>query len=125
MHSELTTIAKYLSDDQLSILEWLFDNVPTSNLAPWGIRWQPGKWGLTDSPSSRAAYSRTLKRLEVKGLVLRQNQTSGSPVTQEARRSSAEPHNRTTHVLLTELGVQVSKWLTKDETSFVNREDSE
>lgn len=118
------TLARGLSDDQQAILEWLLDNQPLSTRAPWGIRWQPGKWGLINSRSASAAYSRTLKRLEERGLVLRQNRQSGNPLTRCARETSDEPHNRTTHVLLTEIGVQVAEWLTKPRTDFVNQNEA-
>ncbi len=100
-----------LSAEQNSILEWLFANIPKSTTDAFGIRWMPGKWGLTSTPSSRAAYSRSLKRLEERGLVLRQNQVSGNPYTQMARASKDEPHNRTTHVQLTQLGEELAATL--------------
>ena len=114
-----------LSHEQRAVLEWLFDNIPVSTCPPWGVRWRPGKWGVTNDPSRRAAYSRMLKRLEARGLILRQNQVSGNPLNGEVRTSGTEPHNRTTHVFLTDLGVQVASRLTNDTCVLLTTESTE
>src|SRR5688500_8040526 len=59
----------------------------------WGAYWKVG-----GTPAERAAYSRALRRLEQRGLVLRQNETSGAPHTGSVRTHADQPHKRTTNV---------------------------
>jgi hypothetical protein len=90
----------------------------------WGVpigRWPDG----LGTAAQRAAYSRGLRRLEGRGLILRQNIVAGCPATSKMRNSGRESHNRTTHIQLTGLGVEVAKRLTKDATDFVNRFDDD
>ena len=101
-----------LSEQQKDILAWIHSRTteiqeavePGSyaerQLEIWGVR-----WGVEADAAGRASISRSLRRLERRGLVLRQNRT-GSP-TGEVRRSKDEPHNTTTHVKLTEKGRKV------------------
>lgn len=66
---------------------------------PWQER------GEAFSSVERASVSRTLARLERRGLILRQNTLRGSGAgTGKARHSADEPHNRTTHVRITDAG---------------------
>jgi hypothetical protein len=62
-------------------------------LFAWGIPWRPGAPYARWTASRRAAYSRALRRLEQRGLLLR------------VRRGRQRPSRRTTHVrLLTRRG---------------------
>jgi hypothetical protein len=74
----------------------------------WGSRWR-----TTGESSVRASLSRALKRLEDRGLVLRQNEMSGCPDTGTMRQSKTDRHNRTTAVQLLPVGVDLAKRLTK------------
>jgi hypothetical protein len=65
---------------------------------PWELR------GNLASPVERASVSRTLVRLERRGLIPRQNIRSASSPGGRARDSAEEPHRKTTHVLMTEAG---------------------
>ena len=82
----------------------------------WGVPWRVG-----GTRSFAASSSRTLRRLEDRGLVLRQNGASGSPDTQMARTSRAEAHNRTTGVVLLPAGLELAERLTKRGRPNVNR----
>jgi hypothetical protein len=67
------------------------------------------------SPADRAAFSRALKRLEARGLIVCSNTTSGIPSGPRARyiRTSAdEPHGRTDSLFLTDLGRETTERLT-------------
>jgi hypothetical protein len=68
--------------------------VPLLKLRPYLLYW---------SPADRAAFSRALRRLEARGLILRVNGTSGCPdVGGRMRTSPDQSHSRTDHILLTE-----------------------
>jgi len=69
----------------------------------FGATWHPSR-GLDDwSATDRAVFSRTLRRLEHRGLVVRHNHVGGPD------------SRRTTNVLLTPIGRLVAKRLTSDE----------
>ena len=74
----------------------------------FGCRLKLNTAGRSDS----AAVSRAMRRLEDRGLLLRQNQSTGNPATGQCRHTAAEPHNRTTHVRLTLAGLDAAKRLT-------------
>jgi hypothetical protein len=57
-------------------------------LFAWGVPWRPGAPYVRWTASRRAAYSRALRRLEQRGLLLR------------VRRGRKRPSRRTTHVRL-------------------------
>jgi hypothetical protein len=84
----------------------------------WGIPWKVreifGKW----TPSLAASASRALRRLENRGLVLRQNGWGGCPDTGETRKDKTDAHDRTTQVLLTEEGREFAERLTKIYNNF-------
>jgi hypothetical protein len=61
----------------------------------WGVSWPR----LPRSRSEDSSRSRSLRRLEQRGLVLRQSYVHG-----KLRRSQEDPHGRTTHVQLTPEG---------------------
>jgi hypothetical protein len=69
----------------------------------------------TDQPKSRAdsaAYSRALRRLEARGLVLRINRSRGDPATGRIRGSAQEPPPRRSDCLvLTARGEEVARQL--------------
>lgn len=108
-----------LSKFQRDLLLWAYRNRPTdpANVL-WGARL---KWPRGISPSKRASVSRALRRLEQRGLILRQNTTTGNPETGLARKSADEPHSRTNCVALTPAGLELAGRLTHDKLSWVNR----
>jgi len=105
---------------QRRILVWLYKQTLVAEkvtafpgrLAVWGVPWQTHVRGSEWSPGKRASVSAALRRLEARGLLLRQNELSGSPLTGRARIHAAAPHNRTVTVALTEEGRRVAKPLT-------------
>jgi hypothetical protein len=66
----------------------------------WGVEWYPSRWLDPWTPAGSAVVSRTLRRLEQRGLVERKNERSGQST-------------RTTNVRLTDRGREVTKRLTK------------
>lgn len=112
-----------LSKVQRDLLLWAYDHRPTSAMnVAWGARL---KWPKGMPPARRASLSRALRRLERRGLVLRQNTTTGSPVTGAARKSPDEPHTRTNCVALTAAGLELCERLTQSTTDWVNRPEIE
>jgi DNA-binding MarR family transcriptional regulator len=117
-----TTAAAKLSKAQRAILEDLLCYLQTQPAGQWrpapgcsppiplrelrGRRSRRGAWGKTRADS--AAYSRALRRLEARGLVLRTNVMSGRPDTGHVRTAADQPHGRSDHVFLTDLGRQVA-----------------
>src|SRR5947208_1774451 len=87
-----------LSGWQKIILADLYESYDP--LAPdvFGARLKPPPEGWT--ASDRASYSRALRRLELRGLILRQNvkQGAGKEFGYRTRSCAAIPHNRATHV---------------------------
>jgi hypothetical protein len=79
----------------------------------WGV---PLKW-LRGTKRDRtaadsAAFSRSIRRLEARGLMLRNNSANGvlsGPSRCRARRSIDEPIARADHLLLTDMGRQVAE----------------
>jgi hypothetical protein len=69
----------------------------------------------TDEPKSRAdsaAYSRAVRRLEARGLVLRINRCRGDPTTGRIRSSARQPAPaRSDCLVLTKRGEEVAKQL--------------
>ena len=76
----------------------------------WGVRWH-GLYGQ-GTRSEQASLSRTLARLESRGLILRQNWASGSPDTDGLRTSKTEAHIRMSNVLILTAGVDLGQRLT-------------
>jgi hypothetical protein len=66
----------------------------------WGVEWHPGRYMDDWTPADRAVFSRSLRRLEQRGLVERKNERTGEST-------------RTTNVRLTDRGREVAKRLTK------------
>ena len=99
-----------LSKKQCAVLRWIrnFERDITADgsaeerraLSSVGVPWD--ERGNLASPVERASVSRTLARLERRGLVLRQNIRSAG--SHRARQSANEPHQKTTHVLITDAG---------------------
>ena len=111
--------AAKLSAQEVHILLWLAERHPLVHPlnAAWGVRWRVGD----ATASVRASLSRSLRRLELRGLVLRQDDWSGNPETGKARQTAAEPHQRTTHVQLLPAGIEMAERLTNRGAEFVNR----
>jgi hypothetical protein len=76
----------------------------------WGARWRSG----ARDASGRASWSRSLRRLEARGLVLRRNWRTGPELSEPYR-----PPARTTSVTLTPAGWEAFRRLTgKDVPPF-------
>ena len=89
-----------------------------AELDVWGVEWWPSTWWPNVKPAS---VSRSLRELEARGLLLRQNQHSGSPGQGYARTRADEPApRRCTHVLLTEQGREAAKLLISHVTQDIN-----
>jgi hypothetical protein len=102
-------LAKGLHGEQQAILVYIYrKSVLGADNTPLGLPWKPNNWGYTPTPARRASCSRSLERLEKRGLVLRQNWRTGT------RKSAAEPHHRTTHVVLTGAGRAVAEGLSRE-----------
>src|SRR5262245_54062696 len=69
------------------------------------LHWLRG-YGYNRTPSDSAAFSRSLRRLEQRGLIVRTNVTTGipagHPLAGRVRHSTEEPHVRTDTILLTD-----------------------
>jgi hypothetical protein len=80
------------------------------------LKWLRGH-GQGRTAGDSAAFSRAVRRLEARGLVLRSNSTTGCPPPGqkygEVRRSATDPvPKRTDHLILTGAGEEVAKGLT-------------
>jgi len=88
--------------------EWLkqmlrehFEGVP--------VKWLRG-YGEGRRRSDSSAFSRALRRLEQRGLIVRSNYSTGIPVPKDSplyglkRTSADQPHRRADHLVLTEAG---------------------
>jgi hypothetical protein len=111
-----------LSRDQRCILEDLLayyrnhedaGDGNTAQVRIWGV---PLKWlrgsNQYHTAADSAAFSRSVRRLEARGLVLRNNARNGvlsGPSRRRARRSIDEPISRADHLLLTDMGRQVAE----------------
>ena len=99
-------ILSYFRNAEHAYAEAKFSNetsrtITRSMLRFWGV---PSNDGIPRDPSERAALSRAMLRLEQRGLILRQNWTSGAPGVGGPRKAATDPHRKTTHVLLTDAG---------------------
>jgi len=110
-----------LSTKQEAILRWLlqcYRNIEERGsdrartlLAVWGVPWCPGRqarrsgreWTMSDS----ATTSRTVTRLEQRGLIARKHQVTGG--------------TRVTHIRLTEAGRAEAERLTHGQAEHVSR----
>lgn len=78
----------------------------------WGIPWIPSNY-LDMTDYKNASVSRALRRLEERGMILRDNDIHGTPDSNRPRTSvSQRPPTRTTGVHMTNLGVETTKRLT-------------
>lgn len=99
-------------------------------LGIWGVKWRPHGKGNCVTTIDRASVSRTLRRLEERGLVRRRNQISGDRFEPDRLPTGEKPlpppdNHRTTHVQLTDEGrEEAENLLTKTATPNVNREDA-
>jgi len=91
----------------------------------WGMNWRPAKWQspvFDWTPSIRASVSRALRRLEMRSLVIRNNQRGPGSRTKRSRMSLEEPSPKRTDCLkLTEAGRELAERLTKIPPEFVNQ----
>jgi hypothetical protein len=93
-----------ISDQQRDVLTWLLNAYHAGTATAFGVPYYTG-----GGPSSRASMSRTLARLERRGLVLRQNPNTGE---REPRTAASDPKaNRTSHISFTPLGRAVATHL--------------
>lgn len=97
-----------LSPDQVSLLLWLSQQNQRARFA--GLI----PWRVSGSPCKRAARSRSLRRLECRGLILRVNLRSGMGPARNfgQRKSATDPHTRTTHIRLLPAGIETANRLT-------------
>jgi DNA-binding MarR family transcriptional regulator len=101
-----------LSRNQAHVLLCLYQN-----LIRGLCHWYPGTvpWRTKGTASERASLSRTLRRLEKRGLLLRVNQVDGPD-----RKVAADPHDRTTDVLLSPAGIDLAKRLSNPDAENDN-----
>jgi hypothetical protein len=130
---------KKLSKQQKVILEYLF-SLREGEDRIWGVPWYPSKAVPPDfdyTKSVSASFSRSIRRLEERGLVIRNNQKSGASLEGRARESKEIPFEtvkrnsygdvildekqrailtkaRTINLKLTDLGAEVAKRLSKE-----------
>jgi hypothetical protein len=116
-----------LSKDQRAILRALLRYVEWAESRGWRssrgfdriavpMRWLRPR-GAAYSRAASACFSRSLLRLEGRGLILRSNTTSGVPSGPEAMRvrtRADQPLGRTECILLADEGREVAKRLTLD-----------
>ena len=107
-----------LSAIQREILLYVY-KVEPQQVHQWrGVSWRPrvacglaaGAWSRADA----AAFSRSVRRLEQRGLLFRDNEARGVPALGGMRRTTlAEPPPlRTTHLKLTDAGRALAQRLT-------------
>ena len=110
---------KKLSTEQKRILIWLLEQYETGNSDRngWGVPWR-----TSGTASDRAVLSRSISRLEARGLVLRQNIWRGTEGPEHANpydgrlttswgirpNKSIPPPKRTTHLTLTTEGLEIA-----------------
>ncbi|HEY9834871.1 MAG TPA: hypothetical protein V6D26_30235, partial [Stenomitos sp.] len=89
------------------------DDFYNSDISSLGFSWgfHPSEFYEQEwTPAIRADFSRSLRRLENRGLIIRNNYKN------QPRISHKTPGpKRTTHIKLTELGRKVTRWLIKDD----------
>jgi hypothetical protein len=78
----------------------------------WGIPWR-----THETRSRCSSLSRALRRLEARGLLLRQNWWGGLPGLEGPRQSKDDPHRRSTSVLLLPAGVELARELVNKKTT--------
>jgi len=84
------------------------------DLSGWGIRCR-----TEGTRAQQASISRALRRLEQRGLILRQNQASRSPGNGGLRHTAEDPHDRRTHILLLPVGREIAERLTKKQSEML------
>lgn len=118
-------MARKLSDVQESILLYVYHIDAQLTMPWWGVNWQPKKaCGLDEwTRSDAASFSRSVRRLEERGLLFRDNGVSGVPALNGNRRTSIEepPPTRANVLKLTDAGREMAKRLTLVSRDNVNR----
>lgn len=120
---------EFLSQLQQDILCYLWQATQAAadpeTVAAWGVRWEPRQW-FGDNAPQRSSLSRCIRRLEARGLVVRQAQDripqrdSGEDSFVALRYRGYLPvftAGRTTHLQLTERGRSVAERLMRDEST--------
>jgi DNA-binding MarR family transcriptional regulator len=123
---KIKAAVRKLSSRQMWLLALLLDLTETLSKESghkfyrvWGLPWHPGKWhrwtlewGHREwTLSDRAAFSRTLRRLEKRGLVIRDNHIEAFRSGRRHASIEEAAPMRTTIVRLTTLGRMVAKQL--------------
>ncbi|GAX43246.1 hypothetical protein NIES4075_42580 [Tolypothrix sp. NIES-4075] len=141
---EVKTAARKLSPQQKLILLVLLDQLKVWYSAlensekeiwfelasKWGFSWHPGNdrnilipffefFGKRSewTPAKRASWSKSLAKLEHRGLIIRNNYNYEPRISAET-----PPPKRTTAIKLTNLGYRVAKLLDKQETIFATKQ---
>lgn len=126
-----------ISEQQVHVLQHLYrlqvQQQHSGLCLKWGVPWH-----TKASRSEQASLSRTLARLEARGLVLRQNQRTGNNAVMKpdpngtlssgsvrAPGDARVPKSRTTSVLLLPAGIAIVERLTRPVTGDVNRQGRE
>lgn len=114
-----------LSQYQKRILQWVLEQTEwyetngneflRGEVAHWGVSWHDG---VRRTNAENASLSRSLCRLEERGLVQRRNHVSGDPHGTIGW-DGHERHTRTTHVRLTKVGREVAKRLTNNQGNML------
>lgn len=128
---DITSIpdANSLSLQQRAILLHLFRIHKRHHQGVWGV-----PWGTSTSRTEAASLSRSLRRLEERGLILRQNIYSGNNATPHTApdgrfvlgrvRGVGDQRlakSRTTSVTILPAGIELAERLTRQATEDVNR----
>ena len=110
-----------LSKNQRRMLEVLYLDAINGGAGPGYSGYS--YWATIGTTTQRASWSRALRRLEQRGILLRVNFSNGmgEQYGYRMRKSKDEPHSRTTHIKLTDAGMEIGKRLTKTKNSDVNR----
>ena len=99
-----------LSSQQKYILVWLLDCTSQGYADEEGGVF----WRVDGTPGVRASMSRSLRRLEQRGLVRRRNRLSGDQWDEEDTDWTPPANHRTTHVELAQMGECMARCLKKE-----------
>jgi hypothetical protein len=97
---------------------WLRVGALSRPVDPFRLQWSGHRrQHLAQSRSRCASLSRAMRRLEERGLILRQNSRSGAPGIKGPRQSTADPHSRrNTNIVLLPAGMQLARELVNKKT---------
>ena len=117
-------MTRHLSAQQRHVLIYIY--TVWTGLSDYGRVWGV-RWATSSSRSEAASLSRTLRRLEERGLILRQNASQGNNTTPgfEGRvrmvGDGRQKGSRTLSVTMLPAGIEMAKRLTTESTGDVNR----